>query len=193
MAFPSIFRGHPISAFDEAGDPVGPLERALENLWRGSGAPTSATPAGHFAPRIDVVERAAEYLVTAELPGLEEKDFQLEVHGNVMILTGEKRTEHEEERKGWRWSERSYGNFRRSIQLPRRGGFGQGVGGVQERRADRDAAEGGTRASATDSGDVLAIRRTSPAAGHDGGSGRRSPRSPASFVVGPLTEQPRDQ
>ncbi len=118
MAFPSIFRGHPISSFDESGDPVGSLERALENLWRGTGAPATATPAGGFAPRIDVVERAAEYLVTAELPGLEEKDFQLEVHGNVLTLTGEKRTEHEEERKGWRWSERSYGSFRRSIQLP---------------------------------------------------------------------------
>jgi HSP20 family protein len=118
MAFPSIFRGHPIHSFDESGDPVGSLERALENLWRGAGASAAVPPAGGFAPRIDVVERASEYLVTAELPGLDEKDFQLEVHGNVLTLTGEKRTEHEQERKGWRWTERSYGSFRRAIQLP---------------------------------------------------------------------------
>lgn len=96
MAFPSIFRGHPAFAFGG----LEPVERS------------------GFAPRLDVVETEGEYLVTAELPGLEEKDFQLEVHGNVLTLSGEKRSEHEEDRKGWRWSERSYGRFRRAIQLP---------------------------------------------------------------------------
>lgn len=117
MAFPSIFRGHPASAPLEPGDPFGSLERVVEGLWRGLGGPVAAAP-GSFAPRIDIVEREAEYLVTAELPGLEEKDFQLEVHGNVLTLSGEKRLEHAEERQGWRWSERAYGSFRRAIQLP---------------------------------------------------------------------------
>ena len=116
MALPSLFRGQPLSVL-EAGDPFGSLDRAFEGLWRSAGPATAAPPAG-FAPRIDVVEREAEYLVTAELPGLEDKDFQLEVHGNVLTLSGEKRAEHEGERNGWRWSERAYGSFRRSIQLP---------------------------------------------------------------------------
>jgi len=103
MAFPSIFRTHPVAALLETADPFGSPERAL---------------AGGFAPRVDVVEREDEYLVTAELPGLEEKDFQLEVHGNTLSLSGEKRAEHEAERRAWRWSERAYGSFRRSIQLP---------------------------------------------------------------------------
>lgn len=111
MAFPSIFRGLPVHL-----ESAEPFDRVVEGLWRGLGASAQA-PTG-FAPRIDVVEREGEYLVTAELPGLEEKDFQLEVHGNALTLTGEKRVEREEERKGWRWSERSYGSFRRSIQLP---------------------------------------------------------------------------
>jgi len=103
MAFPSIFRTHPVAALLETADPFGSPERAL---------------AGGFAPRVDVVEREDEYLVTAELPGLEEKDFQLEVHGNTLTLAGEKRAEQAGERRGWRWSERAYGSFRRSIQLP---------------------------------------------------------------------------
>jgi HSP20 family protein len=116
MAFPSIFRGYP--AHLESSDPLGSLDRVVDGLWRGLGA--GAVPAsGGFAPRIDVIEREAEYLVTAELPGLEEKDFQLEVHGNALAIAGEKRVEHqEEERRGWRWSERAYGSFRRSVQLP---------------------------------------------------------------------------
>ena len=119
MAFPSIHRGTPVLGAPslEAGNPFGSIDRAFEQLWRGLGAPAAAAPAG-FVPRIDVVEREDEYLLTAELPGLEEKDFQLEVHGNVLTLSGEKRSGHEEERKGWRWSERSYGSFRRAVQLP---------------------------------------------------------------------------
>lgn len=102
MAFPSIFRGHPLAAWLEA-DPF-------------AGSPRSLV--GTFVPRIDVVEREAEYVVTAELPGLEEKDFQLEVHRNLLTISGEKRVEQEAERKGWRWSERAYGRFERSVQLP---------------------------------------------------------------------------
>src|SRR5690554_8228838 len=102
MAFPSIVRGYPGQL--ESADPFAALDRVVEGLWRGLGTPAAPTLAG-FAPRVDVVERDAEYLVTAELPGLEEKDFQLEVHGNTLTISGEKRAEHEEERRGWRWSE----------------------------------------------------------------------------------------
>lgn len=117
MAFPSIFRGTPAVAYGESGDPFGSIDRVFDGIWRGLGAPAASAPAG-FVPRLDVVEREDEYLLTAELPGLEEKDFQLEVHGNVLTLSGEKRAADEEARKGWRWSERVYGSFRRSVQLP---------------------------------------------------------------------------
>lgn len=99
MAFPSIFRGHPLAAWLDS-DP-----------FAGFQAPA-------FVPRIDVVERDEDYLVTVELPGLEDKDFTLEVHRNLLTISGEKRFEQEAERKGWRWSERAYGRFERSIQLP---------------------------------------------------------------------------
>jgi HSP20 family protein len=105
MSFPSVFRGSPL------------VDRLFEDLWRGAGSPASGAPT-QFAPRIDVVESEAEYQVTVELPGLEEKDFHLDVHGDVLTVSGEKRVEQAGEDKGWRWSERSYGSFRRSIQLP---------------------------------------------------------------------------
>lgn len=115
MALPSIFRGLPVGVIQESANPLWSnrsAERLLEDLWRGAGQPEG------FSPRIDVVESEAEYLVTAEVPGLDEKDLQIEVHGDVLTLSGEKRAEHEGERKGWRWSERSFGSFRRAIRLP---------------------------------------------------------------------------
>jgi HSP20 family protein len=121
MALPILSRGNPLAAFGESGDPFGSFDRGIdrlfENLWRGTGAPAAAVPGG-FTPRIDVVEREAEYVVSAELPGLEEKDVRVEVHGDVLTLHGEKRSEHADEGSGWRWAERSYGAFRRAIRLP---------------------------------------------------------------------------
>jgi HSP20 family protein len=119
MAFPSIFRGSPLRTYERSGDPLWSLDRTadrlFEDFWRGVGA--SATAGGAFVPRMDVEEREGEYLVTAELPGLEEKDFQLEVHGDMLTISGEKKREGGEPR-GAHWSERAYGAFRRSIQLP---------------------------------------------------------------------------
>jgi HSP20 family protein len=121
MTLPSIFRGHPMGALGDPTDPFGSLGRTMdwlfEGLWRDLGAQGAAAPGG-FVPRVDVVEREDELLVSAELPGLEEKDFQLEIHGDVLTLRGEKRDEHAEAGRGWRWSERSYGSFRRAIRLP---------------------------------------------------------------------------
>jgi HSP20 family protein len=102
MAFPIVFR------------PGRSLDRLVEDLWRTSAVPT----APGFAPRLEVVEQESEFLVTAELPGLEEKDFQLEVHGNVLTLRGEKRSETSGEQKGRHFTERVYGEFRRAIELP---------------------------------------------------------------------------
>ena len=121
MALPSIFRVHPAGALRDFGtaDPVGALNRSIERLfddmWRGA---VAAPAAGSFAPRLDVVERDGEILVSAELPGLEEKDISVEVHGNVLTLQGEKKSEQEDRKAGWYWSERSYGSFRRVVELP---------------------------------------------------------------------------
>lgn len=114
MAFPIVFR--PGRSFvQNSGDPLwSSVDRLVGDLWRNDAA---QAPTG-FAPRLEVVERENEYLVTAELPGLEEKDFQIEVHGNVLTVRGEKRSEHSGEEKGRHFTERVYGEFRRGIELP---------------------------------------------------------------------------
>jgi HSP20 family protein len=72
---------------------------------------------GQFVPRVDVKDNGDSYLVIAEIPGMTEKDINLSLDKNVLILEGEKKSEHEEKRQGFYRSEISYGNFYREIPL----------------------------------------------------------------------------
>jgi HSP20 family protein len=69
-------------------------------------------------PKIDVEETDDEVIVVAELPGLDKEHFTVEVRGNRLILRGEQRQETEERRRGYYYTERSYGSFARVIALP---------------------------------------------------------------------------
>jgi len=66
-------------------------------------------------PQLDIDETDKEVRITAELPGLEEKDVQLEVANGVLTISGEKK--HESDDKERRVSERYYGRFERKIAL----------------------------------------------------------------------------
>jgi HSP20 family protein len=69
-------------------------------------------------PRMDVAETDKAIEVTAELPGLEAKDVQLNLADNVLTIRGEKKSEREEKQKDYHLLERSFGSFARSVQLP---------------------------------------------------------------------------
>jgi HSP20 family protein len=69
-------------------------------------------------PAVDVTEDDKAYKITAELPGLEEKNIDVTVSGDMLTLKGEKRYEKDEEDKNRHMSERAYGSFQRSFALP---------------------------------------------------------------------------
>ena len=69
-------------------------------------------------PKIDVAESDGEIKITAELPGLEEKDIDVSVADNLLTVSGEKRTESERKDKTYSLTERSYGAFSRTVPLP---------------------------------------------------------------------------
>lgn len=73
---------------------------------------------GLIAPRVDVTESDKEIKITAELPGMSEKDVELVLTDDVLTLKGEKSEEKEEKDKDYHLSERTYGSFRRSFRLP---------------------------------------------------------------------------
>jgi HSP20 family protein len=75
---------------------------------------------GPDIPKIDVAESKDAIDVTAELPGVDEKDVDITLADDVLTIRGEKKSEREEQDKDKNWHvvERSYGSFSRSIPLP---------------------------------------------------------------------------
>ena len=92
------------------------MDRFLDEVFRGFDAAPVGRPLRGFEPRIDVEELAKEVRVTVELPGLEQKDFEIHLEGDVLRIRGEKRDEGQEQGAGW--YERSTGSFERAIRLP---------------------------------------------------------------------------
>lgn len=69
-------------------------------------------------PDVNVSETDNEFTVTADLPGLEEKDINVKISNNILRIGGEKKLDHEGKDKNFHRIERVSGSFNRSIQLP---------------------------------------------------------------------------
>jgi HSP20 family protein len=112
----------------DALSPFAPIRREMERLFEDFfsvfGAPVRAEregaplPAGIIAPRIDVSETDNEVRITAELPGVNEKDIDVRLVDDVLTIRGECQTEHEEKQQDFRVMERARGTFVRSLRLP---------------------------------------------------------------------------
>ena len=98
--------------FDDFGFGGRSLRRghAFEPFWQ------NATFTG--APAVDVTEKADAFEVSAELPGMDEKEIEVKVGNGLLTITGEKKEEHEETKKDTFLSERRYGAFQRTFGLP---------------------------------------------------------------------------
>lgn len=71
------------------------------------------------APAVDVYEEKDDIVVKAELPGMEKNDVEVNISESALTLKGEKKKEHKVEEKDYYRSERSYGAFLRTVELPK--------------------------------------------------------------------------
>jgi len=68
---------------------------------------------------VDIIDKDGAYEITAELPGIDEKDIDVSVRNGSLLIKAEKKEEKEEERKGYVVSERHYGSFERQFGIPK--------------------------------------------------------------------------
>lgn len=91
------------------------MNRLVEGAFEGHALP--GIDGKFLTPSIDVKESDKGFEVEAELPGVDEKDVQVTFDDGVLTIKGEKKTEKEETKGGYRMSERSYGSFMRALEL----------------------------------------------------------------------------
>lgn len=90
--------------------PTGPVASSLwdRDLWGSAG----------FNPPCDIQEKEDHYLLSLDLPGVKKEDIKVDMQGNQLVISGERKQEREEDEKGRHYAERSYGFFRRALTLP---------------------------------------------------------------------------
>ncbi|MDI6741547.1 MAG: Hsp20/alpha crystallin family protein [Smithella sp.] len=95
------------------------MNGVFDNFFRGFDvAPRGFTKGlGTFSPSIDVKENDKEFIIRAELPGVEEKDIDVTVTNDLVTIRGEKKEEKEDKDKNYYYMERTYGSFCRAIPL----------------------------------------------------------------------------
>jgi len=108
------FRSEMDRLFDRFGSGFGfpSLRRMfeIEPAWRSSFS--------FSTPAIDMSEDEKAYKISAELPGIDAKDIDVSLSGDMLVLRGEKRQEKEEKDKNYHFLERTYGSFQRAFDLP---------------------------------------------------------------------------
>lgn len=103
--FEDFNRGHSLSPFSRGLFDVDPLWRR-ELIGRGM-------------PAVDITEKDESFEITAELPGMDQKNIEIKLSNGSLIIKGEKSEDIEEKRKGYHLSERHYGSFERIFNLPK--------------------------------------------------------------------------
>jgi HSP20 family protein len=99
------------------------FERSIDDFFGrflgGSVMPIGiGTREGTFSPRMDIKETKGALTVTAELPGMDQKEIDVSFHDGVLTISGEKHVGNEEKGTDYHFVERSYGCFSRSVTLP---------------------------------------------------------------------------
>ncbi len=103
---------------DSLFDFMSEVERAFDDLWSQPQSAISRTPNQMFHPAVDLHETADSFLISLDLPGMDQKDIKVDVQKGRLTISGERRNEHMENEGMFKRVERSYGSFERSFQLP---------------------------------------------------------------------------
>jgi len=100
---------------------VSRLRDEMDRLWQdffGPGRRTLRPIAEEWIPPVDISDTADNVTVKVEVPGMDAKDIEISLSGDILTIRGEKKAEKEEKGENFYLVERSYGSFTRSLRLP---------------------------------------------------------------------------
>lgn len=109
---PVVRKENPIVSLQEE------MNKLFEEFTRGFHKPHWLEPISDFSAKLDMKDTGKTVVVTAELPGVEMKDIEVQLEDKTLVIRGEKRFEKEENDKNYYRMERSYGSFYRVLPMP---------------------------------------------------------------------------
>jgi HSP20 family protein len=96
------------------------MNRVFDTFFQARGGGRSGgNGVQRWVPPMDLTETEGEYVLRADLPGLRRDQVEIEVKDDVLTISGERRSEHEDKGEGFHRVERSFGRFSRSLDLPK--------------------------------------------------------------------------
>lgn len=97
-------------------DELTTLRNRMDRLW--TRMSDEAPALANWSPTSDIIETKDDIVIKAELPGIDQKDVDVQIENGVLSIQGQRNAEKETEDKGFRRIERAYGSFFRSFVLP---------------------------------------------------------------------------
>jgi HSP20 family protein len=100
---------------------LGTIQNEMNRLFNSFFDTPNASNGGTYRrwiPAMDLVETENDFVLRADLPGLDESDVNIELEDNVLTISGERKAEHEERKEGYYRVERASGSFQRTLTLP---------------------------------------------------------------------------
>ena len=94
------------------------MDRVFDDFFGGSGLRPAQSGWQALTPAVGIDENDKEIVISAELPGVTEKDIDISLAGDILTIKGEKRSQHEEKNGDSTYMERRFGSFSRSLRLP---------------------------------------------------------------------------
>ena len=112
-----LTRWEPFREFSTQQDRMNRLNRIFRESYSPEG-PEEALTTTNYAPPVDIYEDEHNITLKMEVPGIDEKDIDVQVVSNMLTVHGERKIEKEEKEENFRRVERQYGEFTRSFTLP---------------------------------------------------------------------------
>jgi len=94
------------------------MNRLFEDVFTSARGEERDLISSSWAPAVDIYEDENQLVLTAEIPGIEEKDIEIKVEDNTLSIQGERKMEKETKEENYHRIERAYGSFSRSFTLP---------------------------------------------------------------------------
>lgn len=119
---PALTRWEPFGRWNPWKD-LEEMEKRLSSVFgpapaRVGGDKEEAISVAEWSPLVDITEDDKEYVVKAEIPEMKKEDIKINVHDDVLTVSGERKYEKEEKGKKYHRVERAFGSFMRSFTLP---------------------------------------------------------------------------